>query len=62
MHWMLINMKGPDFPVALGVIRATKGTTYDNNLEEQIAHVKATSPLKTMNDLLHSGATWKVND
>lgn len=62
LHWMLINMKGPEYPVALGVIRATKGTTYDDKMEAQIAEVKTNSPIKTMNDLLHSGATWKVED
>jgi 2-oxoglutarate ferredoxin oxidoreductase subunit beta len=60
LHWMLINMKGPDFPIALGVIRATKATTYEAKLQAQVDHQKEVSPIKTMNDLLHSGATWTV--
>lgn len=61
LHWMLINMKGPDFPIALGVIRATVGTTYDDKMEAQVADRKAKSSIQSMNDLLHSGATWKVD-
>ncbi|MBN2237264.1 MAG: 2-oxoacid:ferredoxin oxidoreductase subunit beta [Bacteroidales bacterium] len=60
LHWMLINMKGPDFPVALGVIRSVEDTVYEEKLEAQIASVKASSPIKNMNDLLRSGSTWTV--
>lgn len=60
LHWMLIHMKGPDFPIALGVIRAVKATVYEQKLENQIAEAKAKSPIKNMNDLLNSGSTWTV--
>jgi len=61
LHWMLIRMKGPDFPIALGVIRAAQGSTYDDKMEAQVADRKAKSSIQSMNDLLHSGATWKVD-
>jgi 2-oxoglutarate ferredoxin oxidoreductase subunit beta len=60
LHWMLINMKGPDFPIALGVIRAVKGTVYEEKMEKQIEEQKAISKIHSMNDLLNSGATWTV--
>ncbi|MCD6091477.1 MAG: 2-oxoacid:ferredoxin oxidoreductase subunit beta [Bacteroidales bacterium] len=60
LHWMLIAMKGPDFPIALGVIREVRTTTYEQKMEDQIAEVKAKSPIKNMTDLLHSGSTWTV--
>lgn len=60
LHWMLIHMKGPDFPIALGVIRAVKATVYEQKLEAQIEEAKAKSPIKNMNDLLRSGSTWAV--
>jgi 2-oxoglutarate ferredoxin oxidoreductase subunit beta len=60
LHWMLINMKGPDFPIALGVIRAVKASVYEQKLEAQIAEAKAKSPIKNMTDLLNSGSTWTV--
>ncbi|MBQ0123101.1 MAG: 2-oxoacid:ferredoxin oxidoreductase subunit beta [Bacteroidales bacterium] len=57
----LINMKYPDFPVALGVIRDVKDATYNDRVEAQLAEVKEKiSNIKCMDDLLHSGATWTV--
>ncbi|MDR2129900.1 MAG: 2-oxoacid:ferredoxin oxidoreductase subunit beta [Odoribacteraceae bacterium] len=60
MHWMLVHMKAPEFPVALGVIRDVEGHTYNDALEAQISSVKATSPIHCMDDLLNSGETWEV--
>ena len=57
---MLIDMQSPEYPVALGVIRAVKDTTYDYNVRDQIADVRAKSPIQCMDDLLVSGATWEV--
>lgn len=60
IHLMLANMRHPDFPIALGVIRAVKDTPYDIRVEQQIEAVKQTSKIKNMTDLLHSGDTWEV--
>lgn len=60
LHWMLVHMKAPDFPVALGVIRDVEGVTYNDALEKQIAEVKAVSPIRCVDDLLNSGETWEV--
>ena len=56
----LINMKAPDFPVALGVIRDVAEPTYDDRVRDQLAEVKAKSPITCVDDLLKSGATWTV--
>ncbi len=61
IHYMLANMKYPQYPVALGVIRAVTGPTYDQAVTEQIAMVKKDAKIKNVNDLLMSGATWKVD-
>jgi 2-oxoglutarate ferredoxin oxidoreductase subunit beta len=60
IHMSLAKMTGPDFPVALGVIRSAKYPTYDDLMEEQIASTKAASKIKNMDDLLFSGETWEV--
>ena len=60
LHNMLVDMKYPDFPVALGVIRDVEGKTYDASVHEQVADVTAKAKLHNMNDILHSGATWEV--
>ena len=57
---MLANMKYPEYPVALGVIRAVESQTYDSAMVEQIAKVKQKASIKCVDDLLHSGSTWEV--
>ena len=56
----LINMKYPDFPVALGVIRQVSEPTYDDRVRDQLTQVKQASPITCMDELLRSGATWTV--
>lgn len=60
LHLSLAKMNWPEYPVALGVIRAAKFPTYDDLMEEQIRKIKAKSPIKCMDDLLNSGDTWEV--
>ena len=60
IHMMLADMKYPDFPVALGVIRNVKDVTYDDGVRDQLAEVKAKSKIQCVDDLLHSGSTWEV--
>jgi 2-oxoglutarate ferredoxin oxidoreductase subunit beta len=54
-------MRYPEYPVALGVIRAVPGPTYEKDIENQIAEVKKVSKIKNMDDLLNSGSAWKVD-
>jgi 2-oxoglutarate ferredoxin oxidoreductase subunit beta len=60
IQYMLANMRYPDYPVALGVIRSVPGHTYENDVVEQINGVQKSSKIKCMDDLLFSGSTWKV--
>src|SRR5574344_2488893 len=60
LHSMLVDMKYPEYPVALGVIRDVADKTYDDNVRDQIDQVKSKAKFKCMDDLLHSGATWEV--
>lgn len=60
IQYMLANMRYPEFPVALGVIRAVDGITYDSAMTDQITEIKKTSKIKCMDDLLMHGSTWKV--
>ncbi|CDC98198.1 pyruvate:ferredoxin oxidoreductase and related 2-oxoacid:ferredoxin oxidoreductases beta subunit [Alistipes sp. CAG:268] len=58
---MLAAMKYPDYPVALGVIRAVEDdAVYDRAVERQVEEVKAASKIHSVDDLLRSGATWEV--
>jgi len=58
IQYMLANMRYPEYPVALGVIRAVKGITYDSAIEEQIKEIQADAKIKCMDDLLNSGSVW----
>ena len=61
IQYMLANMTYPEYPVALGILRSVPGQTYDRAVQEQIAAIQEVSPIKNMNDLLHSGSTWNVD-
>jgi len=60
LHYMLARMTLPDFPVAMGVIRAAEGPVYESLLYDQISATKKVSSLKTMDDLLSSGNVFEV--
>jgi 2-oxoglutarate ferredoxin oxidoreductase subunit beta len=60
IQYMLANMRYPDYPVALGVIRAVEGRTYESDVEQQIEDVQKDAKIKCMDDLLSSGSTWQV--
>src|SRR5674476_754908 len=60
IQYMLANMKFPEYPVALGVIRSVDGPTYEISVQEQIEGIKKISKIKCVDDLLKSGSTWSV--
>jgi len=60
LHSMLVQLSLPEFPVALGVIRNVKATTYDEALHNQRASEKENSKFKTLDDLFLSGNTFEV--
>lgn len=60
LHMMLARMKLPEYPVALGVIRSTPCTTYEDVLEQQIADQKTASKIHCVDDLLCSGDTFDI--
>lgn len=60
VHMMLVNMKAPEMPVALGVIRDVKDHTYDDCVRDQLIEVRAHSKIFNVDGLLNSGETWEV--
>jgi 2-oxoglutarate/2-oxoacid ferredoxin oxidoreductase subunit beta len=60
IQYMLANMRYPEYPVALGVIRSVTGTTYEKLVEDQISDIRSSAKIKCMDDLLQSGSTWVV--
>jgi len=60
IHTMLSRMSPPEFPIALGEIRAIKQNTYEDLMEESIEATKQQSEIKNVDDLLSSGNTWEI--
>lgn len=61
LHFKLGTMCGPEFPVALGVIREVEAPTYEAAVAEQIAEVQAKRPqVKCLNDFFKSLETWEI--
>ncbi len=60
VHMMLVNMKAPEMPVALGVIRDVADNTYDDAVRDQLIEIGAHASIFNLDGLLHSGETWEV--
>ena len=56
----LAMMEGPDFPVAVGVIRDVETETYDEAMTKQIEEVQAKSKIKSFDDLIDSCEQWDM--
>ena len=56
----LALMEGPDFPIALGVIRDVEAPTYNDAVEAQIAEVTEKKKYHNFQELLMTNETWEV--
>jgi 2-oxoglutarate ferredoxin oxidoreductase subunit beta len=60
LHMKLALMEGPDFPVALGVIRDVQAPSYEECVYAQIKEVQAKKPARKLEEFLLSGETWEI--
>lgn len=56
----LALMEGPDFPIALGVIRDVEATTYNDAVYQQIEEVKQAKKYHNFEEMLQTNDTWIV--
>lgn len=56
----LALMQGPDFPIALGVIRDVEAPTYEKAVTEQIEEVQRKKRYRNFAELLQTNETWEV--
>ena len=56
----LALMEGPDFPIALGVIREVEAPTYNDAVTEQIEDIKGKKKYHNFQELLMTNDTWEV--
>jgi len=60
LHMKLALMEGPDYPVALGVIRDVQGPSYEECVYAQVKEVQAKKPIRTLEEYLLRGETWEI--
>ena len=60
LQMMIADMKWPEFPVALGVIREVSDITYDEEVAKQVEQVTSKARIHSVDELLHSGSTWEL--
>jgi 2-oxoglutarate ferredoxin oxidoreductase subunit beta len=56
----LALMEGPDFPIALGVIRDVEAPTYEEAVAAQVEEVKGKKKYHNFHELLMTNDTWEV--
>lgn len=56
----LAMLEGPDFPIAVGVIRDIEADTFDSDVEKQIEEVHLKSKVKTFDDLINTLEQWDM--
>lgn len=60
LHQQLAMMDGHDLPLAIGVIRDVEAPTYNDDVDRQVAEVRARKNYSCLRDLLLDGETWTV--
>ena len=60
LHSMLARMRPPEFPAALGIIRAVDRPTFDSGVLNQLEYEKENAKFNTVDELLQSGDTWEI--
>jgi 2-oxoglutarate ferredoxin oxidoreductase subunit beta len=58
--YMLSRMTLPNYPVAMGVIRDWRSDVYESVLYSQVRNARKTSKIKSVDDLLSNGNTFKL--
>ena len=61
-HYDLVRMVLPEFPVAMGVIRSAGSTVFESMLANQVEHARKETKINTVDDLLRSGNTFRIDE
>jgi 2-oxoglutarate ferredoxin oxidoreductase subunit beta len=60
--FMVAQMKAPDFPTPIGVLRSVELPTYETGVVDQIQEHIDSRGQGTLQDLIYSGELWTVED
>jgi len=61
LHHLLAQMRLPDFPIAMGVIRSAEGPVFDADFAEQMKAEQERSKYTSLDALFLSGNTFTIN-
>ena len=53
-------MEGPDFPIALGVIRDVEAVTYNDAVHAQVEEIKEAKGYHCFSELLETNEIWEI--
>lgn len=60
LHQQLAMMDGKELPLALGVIRDVEALVYNEEIDRQVADVRASKSYDTLRGMILAGETWEV--
>lgn len=60
LHQQLAMMDGHSLPLAIGVIRDVESPVYNEEIEKQVAEVRARKNFSSLRDMVMAGETWTV--
>jgi len=60
LHFLLASLTYPQHPLPVGIIRKISSGTFDDALKSHKEHAIKTAKIKTLDDLINSGDTWKI--
>ena len=60
LHQQLAMMDGHELPLAIGIIRDVEGLTYNDEIDKQVAEVRAKKGFTCLRDMIRAGETWEV--
>lgn len=60
LHQQLAMMDGHELPVAIGIIRDVDALTYNDEIDKQVAEVRAKKGFTSLRDMILAGETWEV--
>lgn len=60
LHQQLAMMDGTELPLAIGVIRDVDSLTYNDEVERQVAEVRAAKGFDSLRSMILAGETWEV--
>ena len=60
LHQQLAMMDGHSLPLALGVIRDVERPVYNEEIDRQVAEVRARKNFSSLRDMVLAGETWTV--